>query len=180
MLIKEDTVMDTTSIPFRSHTALLLAASLPHLQPAYRQPAELALKFLEFSETLKCSKEFHLPNAEAQRPPHKNPEPSSGLSGIMDMVYRFVKNPEGLLHSLSQVCTGKEKEIVNLLLQLMQAKSFYENYGDLLQGFMSANKTDDHSTPDIASMMAEGDLSSMLNQEQTNTLNLLKSLLDEE
>lgn len=172
--------MDTTSIPFRSHTALLLAVALPHLQPVYRQPAELALKFLEFSETVKASNEFRLPNAETKGPPHKNPGPSSGLSGIMDLVYRFVKNPEGLLHSLSQVCTGKEKEFVNMLLQLMQAKSFYENYGDILQGFMSANAADDFSTPDIASMMAGGDPTSMLNQEQTDTLNLLKSLLDEE
>lgn len=186
--------MDSTSIPFRSHTALLLAVALPHLQPAYRHPAELALKFLELSETMKLYREFHLPKADSPSPLHKHSSTSPGLDRIMDMVYRFVQDPEGLLHSLSAVCTGKEKDIVSTLLNLMQAKSFYENYGDILKTFMSSDMssdfsdtppTDIHSTdsfpmPDLTSLMADGDLTSLLSKDQTDTLNLLKNLLDEE
>ena len=190
--------MDSTSIQFRSHTALLLAAALPYLQPAYRHPVELAVKFLEFSETMKFYREFPPPGAN--RPLHKSTPPASGLAGILELVSHFIQDPEGLLHSLSPVCTGKEKDIVNMLLNLLQAKSFYENYGDILGSFMSsepgpdfsgaapedAKPSDDFSMPDLgnmadmAAMMSGGDLSSMLSKEQSDTLNLLKNLLDEE
>ena len=181
--------MDSTSIQFRSHTALLLAAALPFLQPVYRQPAELAMKFLELLETMKVYRNIRTTDSGSARPPQSFAPLTPGLSGIMELVYRYIQDPEGLLHNLSPVCTGKEKEIVNMLLNLMQAKSFYETYGDLLQGFMSAGtatppepsgNTGDFSMPDIASMMSGGDLSSMLSDEQNETLNLLKNLLDAE
>ena len=193
--------MDSTSIQFRSHTALLLAAALPYLQPAYRHPVELALKFLEFSETMKLYREFHPPGDPPRKPLHKDTGSSDRLSGIMELVYRFVQDPEGLLHNLAPVCTGKEKEIVGMLLNLMQAKSFYENYGDLFSSLMSAEgapdffakapepsppppadstPSDGFSMPDMASLLAGGDLTSSLSKEQNDTLNLLKSLLDEE
>lgn len=178
--------MDSTSIQFRSHTALLLAAALPFLQPAYRQPVELAMKFLELSETMKLYREFQSPENGPVHPLHKPQPLSPGVSGIMELVYRFVQDPEGLLHNLSPVCTGKEKEIVGMLLNLMQAKSFYETYGDMLKTFMSSESVPptepqsdtDFSMPDIASMMAGSDFSSMLNSEQAETLNLLKNLLN--
>ena len=181
--------MDSTSIQFRSHTALLLAAALPFLQPAYRQPAELAMKFLEFSETMKVYRNIQTTDSGSARPPHSSAPPTPGLSGIMELVCRYIQDPEGLLHNLSPVCTGKEKNIVNMLLNLMQAKSMYETYGDLFQEFMSAGTTappepsgdtGDFSMPDIASVMSGGDLSSMLSDEQNETLNLLKNLLDAE
>ena len=50
---------NTAPLCFRSHTAHLLAVALPFLQPAYRQPLELAIKFLEFSETIKLYQESH-------------------------------------------------------------------------------------------------------------------------
>ena len=196
--------MDSTSIQFRSHTALLLAAALPYLQPAYRHPVELALKFLELSETLKLYREFHLTGAESGSPLHKKQDSPSEKTGIWELIFRFILDPEGLLHSLSKVCTGKEQEIVGMLLNLMQAKNFYENYGDILSSFMSsdmspdfsgitpdfskdpqtdstpANNTpaDNSSMPDMASILSGGGLTSMLNQEQSDTLNLLKNLLD--
>ena len=40
--------------------------------------------------------------------------------------------------SVEQVSEEKEKNIVGLLLNLLQAKNFYENYGDLFNSFMSA------------------------------------------
>jgi len=183
--------MDSTSIQFRNHTALLLAAALPYLQPVYRYPAELAMKFLELSETMKLYREV------SQRPPHKTSASPSGESGIFAIISGVVQDPEGLLRNLSGVCTGKEKEIVTLLLNLMQAKNFYDNYGDILNTFMSADglntlftsqpsptteKTapEDFSMPDMASFLSGGDLSSMLNKEQSDTLNLLKNLLDAE
>lgn len=163
--------MDSTSIPFRSHTALLLAAALPYLQPAYRHPAELALKFLELNETLKLSRGFRIPDTISQGSLHKSTGPSSGLSGIMDMIYHFVEDPEGLLHSLSLVCTGKEKDIIHMLLNLMQAKSFYENYGDVLQSFMTANMSSDFPDNEPEKPASPDDF---------DALNLLKSLLDNE
>ena len=180
--------MDSTSIQFRSHTALLLAAALPFLQPAYRQPAELAMKFLEFSETIKLFREIPALESGSVPPLPKSQPLSPGLDGIMELVHRFILDPEGLLHNLAPVCTGKEKDLVGMLLNLFQAKNFYDNYGDLFSTFMSQENVpptpSDHNTgfsmPDISAMMSEGNLSSMLNAEQTETLNLLKKLLDAE
>jgi len=175
--------MDSTSIQFRSHTALLLAAALPYLQPAYRQPAELALKFLELSETMKNYREISSSAAPLQSPLHKDTSSTAGETGIFEMISRFVVDPEGLLNSLSTVCTGKEKEIISLLLNLMRAKNFYENYGDILSSFLSADgfgnpfSSQPSPTPEPQDT---NDFASMMNKEQTDTLNLLKSLLDAE
>lgn len=158
--------MDFMSIQFRSHTALLLAAALPYLKPAYKHPVELAMKFLELSETMKLYREFPPPDACAKTPLHKTNASASSLSGITELLDRFIQDPEGLLDSLLKVCTGKEKELFGMLKNLMQAKAFYETYGDVLQGFMSAN--------------TEPDLTSPFQKEQNDTLDLLKKLLDEE
>jgi len=174
--------MDSTSIQFRSHTALLLAAALPYLQPAYRHPTELALKFLEFLETMKVYRELSSTASPLQGPLHTDTS-APGEKGIFELLSRFVIDPEGLLNNLSTVCTGKEKEIIGLLLNLLRAKSFYENYGDILSSFMSA---DDFPNPFSAQsspapdLQSTNDFSSMFNKEQTDTLNLLKSLLDAE
>ena len=183
--------MDSTSIQFRSHTALLLAAALPYLQPSWHPVAELAMKLLELSETMKLYREA------SQSPIPKAADSPSGESGIFAILSRFIQDPEGLLKNLSCVCTGKEKEIVTLLLNLIQAKNLYENYGDILNTFMSADgfntpftsqpssasektASEDFSMPDMASFLSGGDLSSMFNKEQSDTLNLLKNLLDAE
>lgn len=175
--------MDSTSIQFRSHTALLLAAALPYLQPAYRQPAELALKFLEFSETMKFYREFSSKSMPLHGPLHKDTTTAPGENGIFDMISRFVVDPEGLLNNVSTVCSGKEKDIAGLLLNLLRAKNLYENYGDIFSSFMSAdgfsNPFSSQPSPSTDSKDTN-DLSSMLNKEQTDTLNLLKSLLDAE
>jgi len=175
--------MDSTSIQFRSHTALLLAAALPYLQPAYRQPAELALKFLELSETMKFYREFTSETMPIHGPLHKDTSSVPGENGIFELISRFVIDPEGLLNNLSTVCTGKEKEITGLLLNLLRAKNFYENYGDILGSFMSAdgfnNPFSSQQTP-TPEPQDTNDFASMLNKEQTDTLNLLKSLLDAE
>lgn len=169
--------MDSTSIQFRSHTALLLAAALPYLQPCWYPMAELAMKFLELSETMKLYREA------PPTPLHKTSVPKAEDNGIFAMISRFIQDPEGLLHNLSGICTGKEKEIVILLLNLMQAKSFYENYGDVLSTFMSADGFSNpfaSPPPPAAENTSAGDLSSMLSPEQADTLNLLKHLLDAE
>jgi len=183
--------MDSTSIQFRSHTALLLAAAIPYLQPAYRLPTELAMKLMEFMETIKLYREL------PESPLHNASGSPVGESGILAIISRFIQDLEGLLQNLSGVCSGKEKEVVTLLLNFLQAKSFYENYGDILGSFMSADLSanpfasetppttdnivpESFSVPDMASVLAGGDLSSMLSQEQTDTLNLLKNLLDAE
>ena len=172
--------MDSTPVQFRNHTALLLAAALPYLQPAYRQPVELAMKFLEFSETIQFCRQNKLPKAEALHALHNSMPADSVFSGIMELVYRFVRDPEGLLNSLAPICTDKEKNIVGLLLNLFQAKSFYENYGDMFSSFMSSGFSQEappQKESDIP--IPEGGLASMMNHEQLDTLNLLKSLLDD-
>lgn len=170
--------MDSTPVQFRSHTALLLAAALPYLQPAYRQPVELAMKFMEFSETIQFCRQNHLPETEALHALHSTMATDSVFSGIMELIYRFVQDPEGLLTNLSPICNEKEKNIVGLLLNLLQAKNFYENYGDLFGSFMSSGFPED--TPSKESTASDGGLSSMMNKEQLDTLNLLKSLLGDE
>lgn len=170
--------MDSTSVQFHSHTALLLAAALPYLQPAYRQPVELAMKFMEFSETIQFCQQNHLPKADALHALHNAMPTDSVFSGIMELIYRFVQDPEGLLTSLSPICTDKEKNIVGLLLNLLQAKNFYENYGDILSTFMSAGFPKEEPSPEPRA--PEGSPASMMNEEQLDTLNLLKSLLNED
>lgn len=170
--------MDSTPVQFRSHTALLLAAALPYLQPAYRQPVELAMKFMEFSETIQFCRQNHLPKAEALHALHNTIPNDSVFSGIMELIYRFVQDPEGLLTNLSPICTDKEKNIVGLLLNLLQAKSFYENYGDMFRSFMASGFSTEASFKESAP--TESSLASMMNEEQLDTLNLLKSLLDVE
>lgn len=126
--------MNEPPILFRSHTALLLSTALPFLQPAFRHPVELAMKFLEFSETLKLYQEFHL--RAGISPEDSLPKPEPGIFGFLST---FILDVEGLLQSLSQVCTGDEKEIIGLFLSLIRAKRFYETYGDLLNGLMQGD-----------------------------------------
>lgn len=170
--------MDSASVQFRSHTALLLAAALPYLQPAYRHPVELAMKFLEFSETIQFCRQNNIPTSEAMHTLHNSMPADSVFSGITELIYRFVKDPEGLLTNLSPICTEKEKNIVGILLNLFQAKSFYETYGDMFSSFMSSDIF--ASTPPEESKKTEGGLTSIMNEEQLDTLNLLKNLLNEE
>lgn len=197
-----DSGSGSTQLPFRSHTALLLATALPFLQPAYRHPVELITKFLEFSETIKLYQEFHT----------KNGNPFSGLfqelshqgkeGGLFGLINTFIADIEGLLCNLSQVCTGDEREIINMFLNIIRAKNFYETYGDLLNigslfgdgapdfssFFSSGTSAETDNTPPPQATQAtkkepsssgfpfSGDLSSMLNSEQQETLNLLKNL----
>lgn len=190
---KSDNEPYSCVLPFRSHTALLLATALPFLQPMLRHPVELITKILEFSETLKLYQEFHSRDSSLLSCLFREGTSGKEEPGLLGIVNRFTSDPEGLLHGLSRICTGKEKEIINLLLSLLRAKSFYETYGDILNGFMSTTgftdaaesnsqpaKEEEFSMPDMASVLAGGGLTSMLNEEQTDTLNLLKSLLDAE
>lgn len=201
MIQSPDNDSTLTSLPFRSHTALLLATALPFLQPAYRHPVELITKFLEFSETIKLYQEFH----------SKNGNPFSGLfhelshqekeGGLFGLINTFIMDIEGLLQCLSQVCTGGEREIISMFLNIIRAKNFYETYGDLLNmGTLFSDGTPDFSSffqtetppgqetappspsPEASSsgFSFSGDLSSMLNSEQQETLNLLKSLFSTE
>ena len=191
-----DNAPNDLPLPFRNHTAHLLATALPFLQPAYRHPIELIAKFLEFSETIRLYQEFHA----------KSQNPFSGLlqdsfragkeSGLLGMINTFILDIEGLLSSLSKICTGDEKEVIGMFLNLIRAKNFYENYGDILKAFMSSPPPDPagpspspdsappssggFSMPDMASLLTGGNLTSMLNEEQTETLNLLKSLFESE
>ena len=129
--------MSEPPVLFRSHTALLLSTALPFLQPAFRHPVELAMKFLEFSETLKLYQEFHLKTGIS--PTESLPKPEPGILGFLNT---FILDIEGLLQSLSQVCTGDEKEIIGMFLNLIRAKRFYETYGDLLNGLMQGGGLD--------------------------------------
>lgn len=204
-----------SSLPFRSHTALLLATALPFLQPAWRHPAELAAKFLELSETLQLYRQFH---GTEQNPfsalLHPAPSSAQEQGGFAGLLNSFVLDMEGLLSGLTQVCNARERETFLMLLNLIRAKKFYETYGDVLNALMSSsvpeesaeappkeappkespseetpagdNPTEGHpanggfSMPDMSSLLSGGDLSSLLNKEQADTLNLLKNLLNAE
>lgn len=192
-----DTEQNVSSLPFRNHTAQLLATALPYLQPSYRHPVELITKFLEFSETIQLYQEFHGTNQKPVLALLQDSFRTGKEAGLLGLINTFVLDVEGLLSGLSRVCTGKEQEIITMLLNLFRAKSFYENYGDILNTFMSSvpsQETPDapppspqaseapsgFSMPDMASLFAGGDLTSMMTEEQADTLNLLKNLLDAE
>ena len=191
---KSDNEPNSSVLLFRSHTALLLATSLPFLQPALRHPVELITKVLELSATMKLYQEFHSHSSSLLSGLLGEGTHNKTESGFFGLINKFISDPEGLLSGLSCVCTGSEKETINLLLNLLHAKNFYENYGDLLKTFMSSDDSlckpetppadttpaDNFSMPNLASVMADGDLTSMLSKEQTDTLNLLKSLLEQE
>lgn len=187
-----------TSLPFRSHTALLLATALPFLQAPYRHPVELITKFLEFSETIKLYQEFHSGTGNPFSGLFKELSSSSKEGGVFGLINTFIQDLEGLLCSLSSVCTGNEKEIINMFLNIIRAKNFYETYGDLLNlGSLFSQGSPFTQPEDIPPANAEpadspapapapsafpfpGDLSSMLNSEQQETLNLLKTLFSTE
>lgn len=194
----------SSPIPFRNHTALLLSAALPYLHPSYRHPIELALKFLEFTETLRLFREFPTPDKSNMFFP-KDSHASTGNSGFFGLINTYVTDLEGLLISLSSVCTGDEKEVIGMFLNLIRAKNFYDTYGELL----TSQLTDPNSLAGLFSGLGnlgnnfsgDGDplsekkipdtnpanapasvpnLSGMLNDEQKETLELLKSLFSNE
>ena len=184
-----------TSLPFRSHTALLLATALPFLQPSYRHPVELVTKFLEFSETIKLYQEFHSGSGNPFSGLSKELSSSPNEGGLFGLINTFIQDLEGLLCSLSSVCTGNEKEIITMFLNIIRAKNFYETYGDLLNlGSLFSQETpltQPEDTPPVQTETAEssmsvspafpfGDLSSMLSSEQQETLTLLKNLFSNE
>ena len=171
-------------IPFRNHTALLLSAALPFLAPSFRHSVELALKFLEFTETLRLFREFHSLN----KPDFPTGNyPYSDTTGVFPMLDLYITDLEGLLTSLSSVCTGGEKELIDMFLNLIRARKFYETYGDLLKSQFA----DSGGLSKLFSGLGgfggfdsfnsgPANLSSMLNEEQKETLELLKSLVSDE
>lgn len=167
-----DSPQHNSPIPFRSHTALLLSAALPFLQPAYRHSVELALKFLEFTETLKLFQEFHLSGKNPFHSSESTGSPSQE-GGLFGLINTFITDPEGLLQSLSSVCTGDEREIIGMFLNMLRVKNFYESYGDLLQmpGLFSGGNP-------FASEPEQGTQST--DSDQMETLALLKSLFSDE
>lgn len=188
----------TSPIPFRNHTALLLSTALPYLQPAYRAPVELAMKFLEFTETLHTINMFSLFSKDISK---DNKE-----SGLFGLINTFILDIEGLLNSLSTVCTGDEKEIIGMFLNIIRIKNFYETYNDLIKVPMmfspdlnhtptSEPTSNEFQEPTLQTSEEQNspneeifsnipffpsDLTSMLNDEQKETLNLLKTLFSEE
>ena len=182
---------DCSPIPFRSHTALLLSAALPYLQPGFRHPVELALKFLEFSETMKLYREFHTLGGSPFSFFHSKNTPDHKDSGLFGLLNNVVLDLEGLLNSLSCVCTGGEREIIGMFLNMIRVKNFYETYGDLmnLSSLMSgvepqcqqtAPKTEAEPHTDPGGFPFSPDLTSMLSADQKETLDLLKSLFSSE
>lgn len=163
-------------LPFRNHTSLLLATALPFLQPSYRHPVELIIKFLELSDTMKayrdCHTECNNPFSELFRE-LMHPQKENGLLGFISTI---ITDIEGLLCSLSKVCTGSEQEIVNLFLNIIRAKNFYDTYGDLFQMSSMFAGTEPDTSPPASDNPSFGDLSSLLNSDQQETLNLLKNL----
>lgn len=206
--------IDSSPIPFRNHTALLLSAALPYLQPAYRHPVELAMKFLEFTETLKLYQEFHMTKGSLFYSPPQDTPQTNKETGLFGLINTFILDIEGLLNSLSSVCTGDEKEIIGMFLNIVRVKNFYETYSDLIKMPMmftpesnhssmsetTSEKTEESSyvtpsdedtykenpiqepTPESLSNIPffPSDLTSMLNDDQKETLDLLKSLFSEE
>ncbi len=198
--------INTSPIPFRNHTALLLSTSLPYLQPTYRAPVELAMKFLEFTETLHTINIFS--------PFSKDISKDNKEAGLFGLINTFILDIEGLLNSLSAVCTGDEKEIIGMFLNIIRIKNFYETYNDLTKMPMmfspnfnhspicepTSNETQESdlqtseyqntsSEKEVSTNLIESfpnipfcpsDLTSMLNDEQKETLDLLKTLFSEE
>ena len=201
--------IDSSPIPFRNHTALLLSAALPYLQPTYRHPVELAMKFLEFTETLKLYQEFHLKKGHFFSFPSEDTPPPNKEAGLFGLINTFILDIEGLLNKLSSVCTGDEKEMIDMFLNIVRVKNFYETYSDLLKMPMmfsqDANRSPMKNAPSETNKeetdtnfseedcpqeqnlnplpnipFFSTDLTSMLNNEQKETLDLLKSLFSEE
>lgn len=201
--------INSSPIPFRNHTALLLSAALPYLQPTYRHPVELAMKFLEFTETLKLYQEFHMTKGSLFYSPPQDTPKETKEAGLFGLINTFILDIEGLLNSLSSVCTGDEKEIIGMFLNIIHVKNFYETYSDLLKmpmmfspdanrspmrdapsetnkeetdtNFSEENSPQEQNLNPLPNIpFFPSDLTSMLNEEQKETLDLLKSLFSEE
>ncbi len=200
-----DYTQDTNAVsfPFRNHTALLLCAALPYLQPSCRYLVELACKFLELSETLRAFQDASANGTSPFSILHGKQEKDSGFFGLINL---FVLDLEGLLKSLSCLCNGSEKETVGMFLNLIRARQFYDTYGELLNSgllsgldvgsLFSGNLFFSDNSANVASSSPEGTfkpphgippeapnfsgLMSMLNDEQKETLSLLKDLFSED
>ena len=177
-----DTDQPVSLLPFRSHTALLLATALPFIRPPYRHPVELMTKFLDFTETMKLYREFHSSSPIGSLYGNQQQEAHEG--GLLGLIGTFITDTEGLLAALSGVCSGSEREIITMFLNLIRAKSFFENYGDLMQMFSEAAPAAKGQSPEQPVHDADpfsalsGSLTSILNSEQQETLELLKSLFE--
>ena len=175
---EQHTESNVSSLSFRNHTALLLATALPFLQPAYRQPVELMTKFLEFSETIKLFQESQTRKDDSIIHLFRNIlnfDKESGLFGFLNTVFLDL---EGMLESLGKVCTGREKEILSMFLNIIRAKNFYETYGDILQTMLSSDMF--QTTPESQAAPEFGTFTNDSGNELNDTLTLLKTLLEAE
>lgn len=182
--------------PFRCETALLLYSVLPYITPCYRHLLELIMKFLDFYETYKL---YRLIQAEIKEFNENEAAPAS-------LIERYVTDVEGLISALAKHSGKNLREITDMIKTLSNAKKLYDLYGvcsDLCEPSCSTqcekDTQTDHDAPDDCDCPSEDSpqpdsepctttrqhapnitslLGDMLNDEQKETLNLLKTLLE--
>lgn len=177
--------------PFRSQTALLLSSALPFIKPRYRHLLELAMKLIDLFESFRLYKAVYDDGF--------NFNEDSADSESISFISRYVTDVEGLLNALKKNSSGNMQEVFDMISTLANAKKLYETYGDVFSVFgQQSDKTDNdcntsedrcentNSTYNSDNSSCAGgssgslvsSLEGMLNKEQKETLDLLKTLLD--
>ena len=161
---EESIHLESTSIPYANENKTkrildILKAALPHVEVQSMRTVQIMVKATELIDTIN-SRYFELSTL--------NLNEGKG-------------NMEEMLNSIREFCTGKEREIVDMILNVIKAKNLYQTY----QMLSSLNFNDDSDTEgnpfaefgfdNNVDMMEI--LSSMLTPEQQSTFETLNMIL---
>lgn len=164
---KESIELEGTSIPHASLNSIkrimdILKAALPFVDVQSMRTVQIMVKATELMDTIN-GRAFELSTLNLNE-------------GKGDM--------EGMLNNIREFCTDRERQIVDMILNVIRAKNLYDTY----QMIASLNLNNDSNNTDdnpFASVFGFGDnmdmmeiLSSMLTPEQQSTFETLNMILN--
>lgn len=146
-----------------SHIAELLRAAAPYITEDIRSSLDFLISTLEFSDSMKKVQKtgIHLP--------------TNLTSIITDM--------EGLLKSVRSHCTDKERELVDMFLNIVNAQNFYRTYSEMASMFKDSTEHSGSEQASEGGTSSDGNehmmemLTEMLSPEQKNAFEAMKMMM---
>ncbi len=152
-----------------NHTADIIKAALPYVDSKLKGMAELFAKLLDLMGSLKSTAKSDTLAA-------------SGLKSTkIDL--------EGLLNGIRPVCTNKEREIVDKILNIFNIKRMFEMYNNMMSamnvmqefgGFNFGDSGTASDTDDITGNFSSSNFESIFKAASTNFENETPNTVDEE
>lgn len=156
----ESTSMPSPNMNIVKHTMDILKAALPYADVKSLPTLQIMVKATELMDTIK-SQAFELSTLDLDE-------------GKGDM--------EGMLNSIRELCTDRERELIDIILNIINAKNLYNTYKTISS--MGFNNSDNTEGNPFAGAFGFGDdssmmdiLSSMLSPEQQSTFETLNTIL---